>query len=155
MLIFDLVAGVLIAGALITILFVGIVQASRYQCELEAQRDRRVVTPVQSGQEELDEPVRRVVRTRRDDHLAACKSPAAAGRPAHEPGLLVAPSVSGSAQRPPPPPPPPIDGDPPGRLQVPQVELVERCPCRGRPRPRTTSISLLDGPAPRCRCPGR
>jgi len=40
MLIFDLVVGVLIAGGLLTILFVGIVQASRYQGELEAQRDR-------------------------------------------------------------------------------------------------------------------
>jgi len=40
MLIFDLLVGVLIAGGLLTILFVGIVQASRYQGELEAQRDR-------------------------------------------------------------------------------------------------------------------
>ncbi len=71
MLVFDLVAGLFIAGVLLAILFVGIVQSSRYQGELEAQRDRRVVTPGRFGQEELDEAVRRVVRTRRDERLAA------------------------------------------------------------------------------------
>jgi len=71
MLVFDLVAGLLIAGVLLAILFVGIVQSGRYQGELEAQRDRRVVTPGRFGQEDLDEAVRRVVRSRRDERLAA------------------------------------------------------------------------------------
>lgn len=71
MLVFDLVAGLVIVGVLLTILFVGIVQSSRYQGELEAQRARRVVTPGRFGQEELDEAVRRVVRARRDEQRAA------------------------------------------------------------------------------------
>lgn len=71
MLVFDLIAGLVIVGVVLAILFVGVAQSARYQDELEAQRGRRVVTPGRFGQEELDEAVRRVVRSRRDERKAA------------------------------------------------------------------------------------
>ncbi|MST34746.1 hypothetical protein GHK86_18710 [Acidimicrobiaceae bacterium USS-CC1] len=71
MLVFDLVAGLVITGVVLAVLFIGIAQSGRYQAELEVQRDRGVVTPGRFGQEELDEAVRRVVRTRRDERRAA------------------------------------------------------------------------------------
>lgn len=71
MLVFDLIAGLVIVGVVLTVLFIGVAQSARYQDELEAQRGRRVVTPGRFAQEELDEAVRRVVRSRQDERTAA------------------------------------------------------------------------------------
>ncbi|MST31980.1 hypothetical protein GHK86_04470 [Acidimicrobiaceae bacterium USS-CC1] len=71
MLVFDLVAGLVIVGVLLAILLIGIAMSSRYQDTLELQRARRVVTPGRFRQQEFDEAIRRVVRSRQVERQAA------------------------------------------------------------------------------------
>lgn len=71
MLVLDLVAGLVIVGVLLAILLIGIAMSSRYQDTLELQRGHRVVTPGRFRQQQFDEAVRRVVRSRQEERRAA------------------------------------------------------------------------------------